>query len=146
MAEALRTAGKMTNTLLKRFIFVKNPNGMIGKQLIPISSPQIKFLLVQRPFGTYNYRIFEGKYHGTACLHVHVIYTRKLVYCAQRKKKQVYWSGFTPIHSLHLIRSISHRSCIVFSAPLVYFEGFLGRNCCGFFQAHGPKTMKSLNH
>ena len=86
MAEALRTAGKMTDTLLKRFILVENPNGMIGKQLIPISSPQIKFLLVQRPFGTYNYRIFEGKYHGTACLHVHVIYTRKLAYCAQRKK------------------------------------------------------------
>ena len=67
MAEALRTAGKMTDTLLKRFIFVENSNGMIGKQLILISSPQIQILLVQRPFGTYNHIIFEGKCHGTAC-------------------------------------------------------------------------------
>jgi len=56
VAEALRTAGKMTDTLLKRFIFVENPNGMIGKQLIPISSPQIQILLVQGPFGTYNHQ------------------------------------------------------------------------------------------
>ena len=72
MAEALRTAGKMTDTLLKRFILVENPNGMIGKKLIPISSPQI--LLVQRPCGTYNHIciiiIFEGKYHGTSRLAV----------------------------------------------------------------------------
>jgi hypothetical protein len=46
----------MTDTLLKRFIFVENPNGMIGKQLIPISSPQIQILLVQGPFGTYNHQ------------------------------------------------------------------------------------------
>ena len=54
MAEALRTAGKMIDTLLQRFIFVENPNEMIGKQLIPITSPRIQILLVQRPFGTYN--------------------------------------------------------------------------------------------
>ena len=40
---------------------------MTGKQLIPISSPQIQILVVQRPFGTYNHIIFDGKYHGTAC-------------------------------------------------------------------------------
>ena len=54
VAEALRTAGKMTDSMLKRFIFVETPNGMSGKQLIPISSPQIQILLVQRPVGTYN--------------------------------------------------------------------------------------------
>jgi hypothetical protein len=42
MAEALRTARKMTNTLLKRFIFVENPNGMVARQLVPISSRQIE--------------------------------------------------------------------------------------------------------
>ena len=52
VAEALRTAGKMTDAFLKRFICVKNPKGMIGKLLIPISSRQIEILLVQRPFGT----------------------------------------------------------------------------------------------
>ena len=44
VAEGLRTAGNMTDTLLKRLIFAENLNGIIGKQLIPISSPQIKIL------------------------------------------------------------------------------------------------------
>ena len=51
VAEALRTTGKMADTLLKRFIFIKNPIGIVGNQLIPISSPQIEILLVQRPYG-----------------------------------------------------------------------------------------------
>ena len=67
VAEALRTAREMTDSLSRRFVFVENPNGMSGKQLIPISSPQIQILLAQRPFGTYNRIIFDGKYHGTAC-------------------------------------------------------------------------------
>ena len=67
VAEALRTAREMTDSLSRRFVFVENPNGMSGKQLIPISSPQIQILLVQRPFGTYNHITFDGKYHGTAC-------------------------------------------------------------------------------
>ena len=68
VAETLRTAGKMTDSLLKRFIYVDIPNGMNEKQLIPISSPQIQILLVQRPCGTYSHIILNRKYHGTACL------------------------------------------------------------------------------
>ena len=63
----MRTARKMTDALLEKFAFVVMPNGMNEKQLIPISSPQIQILLVQRPFVTYNQIIFEGKYHGAAC-------------------------------------------------------------------------------
>ena len=47
---------------------VEKPNGMVGRQLVPISSRQIEILLAQHPFGTYSDMIFEGKYHGTACL------------------------------------------------------------------------------
>ena len=34
VAGALRAAGQMTDTLLKRFILVEHPDGMIGKQLM----------------------------------------------------------------------------------------------------------------
>ena len=59
----------MTDSLLKRFVFVRDlngMNGMSGKQLIPISSPQIQI-------GTapirhiQSYITIDGKYHGTAC-------------------------------------------------------------------------------
>ena len=50
VAEALRTTGKMADTLLKRFIFIKNPIGIVGNQLIPISPPQIEILTIWYTF------------------------------------------------------------------------------------------------